>query len=151
MRMNFATGLAIGVLLASVLVLASTVSQDPSLLGSHVPSAGTVQYTAATTTVTSSSTTASSSVTNPVPVSNLTLSTISATTTSSTGAGYSGFSSSGTSQSALSSLSSSVNGRAPSSLAVIVNNPSQSLLLLLPVALAFVLGIAFYKTSSVGD
>lgn len=145
MRMNFATGLVIGVLFASVLVLASTVSQGPSLLGPHLPSAGTVQYTeATTTTVTSSSTAASASVTNPASVSNLTLST------SSTGAGYVNFSGA-TSQSAVSSLSSSVNGRAPSSLAAIVNNPSQSLLLLLPVALAFVLGIAFYKTSSLGD
>ncbi len=151
MRMNFATGLVIGVLLASALVLASTVSQGPSLLGPQVPSAGTVYYTAATTTtVTSSSTAASASVTNPAAVSNLTLSTISATTTSSTGAGYINFSGA-SSQSAVSSLSSSVNGRAPSSLAVIANNPSQSLLLLLPVALAFVLGIAFYKNSSLGD
>ena len=149
MRVNFATGVIVGILLASLAVIASSGYSGPSALGPFAPAMQTAvqSISAATTTTTaSSSTTTSTAVINAIPARNLTGSvaptvTTFTSTTSQSGAGFS----------SLASALPSSPGRPPSSLAVIANNPFGSLLLLLPVAFAIVLGLAFYRVSRTAD
>ena len=138
MRVNFGTGLVVGVLFASLLVVASGGAHAPSVFGPALQTAGNVQYTSAeTATTTMSSTTASSTLGVPNALSNLSSSATSITeaATAQAGAGF--------------SMASSV--QLPSRLAAIEGNPSQVPFLLLPVALAVALGLALYLGSKPAD
>lgn len=134
MRVNFGTGLIVGVMLASALIVASSGAHSSPVMGPTLPTGGLVQYTAAKTetTTASSSTSASLTVSNPAALSNISSSvTNSVGATSQSGAGF----------------SSATLAQPPSLLASIEDNPSRAPLLLLPVALAVALGLAFYLRS----
>jgi len=142
MRMRFASGLIVGLLLASLTIIASSGIQGPSSSGPSAPTGGLPQFTStATETITSSSTTtAAAAVISPAPVSNITRSS-----------GFTGNGLSSTASQSAASLQLTSTGRPPSSLAVIVNEPVQSLILLLPIALAIALGLVIRRTSAPRD
>ena len=147
MRMSFATGLLAGVVLAALLVVASSYGQGPtSALGPLYTTAGKSQAVTQTLTTTSSST----SVQTPVGSINIP-SSVSSLTTASTSTSASGnYTFGGAAQSAVSSLSASTSGP-PSSLAVLVKQPMSIPLILIPVAFAAILGFACYRTSKPED
>lgn len=142
MRTNFATGLIGGVLLASVLILAFSAAQGQSNLRPQSATGGIVLYTSEAT----ATTTVSSTTTALVPAftaglgSNLTNSVQSTTSSVTNSVAES-----------LSGLATASPARPASSLAVVASQPLQSLLLLLPIAFAVILGLAFYKTSAPED
>lgn len=146
MRVNFAAGIVVGLLFAAFLVFASSGLSGPSTFAPVRATGGLVQYTA-TQTVTSTATSTSSStlaagVVNVAPFSNK---------TSSSGAGSSTSTSSILVPQATSTYSVSGTTRPPSSLAAISGEPFQSWFLLLPVALAALLGLVLYRTSGSRD
>lgn len=141
MRMNFATSLLAGVLLAAVLVVASSYGQGPAAtLAPEYTTVGSTRATTQTMTATSLSTTTQAAGSISIP------STVSGLTTSAS----ENYTFNGAAQSSVSSLSASLGGP-PSSLAALVKQPTSIPLLLLPVALAIILGLALYKGSNSED
>jgi len=144
MRLNLASGAVAGVLLASLLVLASSGFSGPSTAGPLRSAGGLVQYTTAqTVTMTASSTstatqTGAGSVNIPSAVSGLATSTTTVSTTSTTAA----FQAIGVSAST---------SEAQSSLATLVRQPTSIPLVLVPVILALVVGLVLFRVTRQED
>lgn len=138
MRLNFAAGLVVGVLLASVIVLGTTYSQGPSRPAPEF----TVAATTTVATTSSSTTTASStSQVTSVPAA--------VAPTSNLSASLGGLQSS-ISNAATQGTSAFVAGtevQPPSSLAVVARQPALIPLLLMPILLALGLGFVLYRAT----
>ena len=138
MRMNFATGLLVGVLLAAVLVVGSGFNQGPALLQPEFSIAATTTQvtTISSTTTASSSSQAAGAASAPSASSNLSASVGSLITSASNAQASTSY-----------FFGPPVSGQPPSSLAVLVKQPTVIPWLLLPVVLALALGFVLFRTT----
>ncbi|MDV3278555.1 MAG: hypothetical protein LYZ69_08875 [Nitrososphaerales archaeon] len=139
----FVVGVLAGVFLAASIILASSIA-TPSI-GSNAAVYGTAVTESTTTGFSSVS---SASVPTPPVVSLRTASNATSTEVATTTANSSAYA-----MGALSSLSSAVGAehQPPSRLDTMLSQPAQSLILLVPIAVALLLGLALHKASASGD
>lgn len=153
MRLNFATGLLAGVVLASVLVVGFSYPQGGSAVGlMFVPASAGEQATSVTSTITLSSTSQVVASTSTSTSSSL-ISQGAASVAISTRSNLTSTVAAGNSSASLNGALSTVRFsfvpavQSPSSLAAMVDQPGRIPLLLVPVLIALVLGFVIFRTS----